>query len=369
MQPLTIGVNALYLLPGGVGGTETYLRGVLAGLAEIDPVNRYVIFTNRETGPDLAPARPNFRVAQQALRAVSRPRRILWEQSVLALEAARRGLDVMWNPGFTAPLFAPCPQVTMFHDLQHKRHPENFRWFDLPVWRFFLFWSAHVSRLLLAPSQATADDLKRCYRLPEGKVRVAQHGVDSAFFGLAARRQPERFLLAVSTLHPHKNLDALLRAFAVFRGRYPDIRLVVSGLHGFSAGYLHGLRDALGLRDAVDFPGWIPRADLYGLFSRAWAFVYPSLFEGFGLPVLEALAAGVPTACSGVEPLSSIAGEAALRFDPRDQDALLAALFRITEDDELRRTLAIAGPARAAHFSWRFTAQTTLEALEDAAKG
>ena len=369
MQPLTIGVNALYLLPGGVGGTEIYLRGLLAGLAEIDPVNRYVIFTNRETGPELAPARPNFRVAQQAVRARSRPRRILWEQTVLALEAARRGLDVMWNPGFTAPLFAPCPQVTMFHDMQHKRHPENFRWFDLPVWQFFLFWSAHVSRLLLAPSQATAGDLTRYYRLPEGKVRVAQHGVDSAFFGIAGRRQPERFLLAVSTLHPHKNLDALLRAFAVFRQRHADFRLVVSGLHGFSAGYLHNLRDALGLGGAVDFPGWIPREELYGLFSRAWAFVYPSLFEGFGLPVLEALAAGVPTACSAIDPLNSIAGEAALRFDPRDQESLLAAMYRITEDDELRRTLEIAGPARAAHFSWRFTAQTTLEALEDAAKG
>ena len=341
MQPLTIGVNALYLLPGGVGGTEIYLRGLLAGLAEIDPVNRYVIFTNRETGPELAPARPNFRVVQQAVRARSRPRRIIWEQTVLALEAARRGLDVMWNPGFTAPLFAPCPQVTMFHDLQHKRHPENFRWFDLPVWQFFLFWSAHVSRLLLAPSQATAGDLTRYYRLPEGKVRVAQHGVDSAFFGIAGRRQPERFLLAVSTLHPHKNLDALL----------------------------HNLREALGLGGAVDFPGWIPREELYGLFSRAWAFVYPSLFEGFGLPVLEALAAGVPTACSAIDPLNSIAGEAALRFDPRDQESLLAAMYRITEDDELRRTLAVAGPARAAHFSWRFTAQTTLEALEDAAKG
>ena len=368
MQPLTIGVNALYLLPGGVGGTEIYLRGVLAGLAEIDPVNRYVIFTNRETGADLAPARPNFRVAQQAVLATSRPRRILWEQTVLALEAARRGLDVMWNPGFTAPLLAPCPQVTMFHDLQHKRHPENFRWFDLPVWQYFLFWSAHISRLLLAPSQATAGDLKRYYRLPEGKVRVAQHGVDSAFFGIAARRQPERFLLAVSTLHPHKNLDALLRAFAVFRQRHPDFRLMVSGLHGFSAGYLHNLRDALGLGDAVDFPGWIPREELYGLFARAWAFVYPSLFEGFGLPVLEALAAGVPTACSAIEPLNSIAGDAALRFDPRDQRALLEAMYRITEDDELRRKLASEGPARASHFSWRYTAQITLEALEDAAK-
>ncbi|MFY9727219.1 MAG: glycosyltransferase family 1 protein, partial [Bryobacteraceae bacterium] len=369
MRPLAIGVNALYLLPGGVGGTEIYLRGLLGGLAEIDPVNRYVLFTNRETGPDLAPARPNFRVVQQAVRAVSRPRRILWEQSLLPLEATRRRLDVMFNPGFTAPLLAPCPQVTMFHDLQHKQHAENFRWFELPFWQFFLFWSAHVSALLLAPSQATAVDLKRYYRLPEGKVRVAQHGVESAFFGIAERRQPERFLLAVSTLHPHKNLDGLLRAFAAFRQRHADFRLVVCGLHGFSAGELHRLRDALGLHDAVDFPGWIPREDLYWLFSRAWAFVYPSLFEGFGLPVVEALAAGVPTACSAIEPLRSVAGEAALQFDPLNQEALLAAMFRIAEDDELRRTLSSAGPARVAQFSWKFTAQTTLEALEDAAKG
>jgi glycosyltransferase involved in cell wall biosynthesis len=275
----------------------------------------------------------------------------------------------MLNPGFTAPLLAACPQVTMFHDLQHKQHPENFRWFELPFWQFFLFWPAHMSRLLLAPSQSTADDLKRYYRVPETRIRVAVHGVDAAFFEVAKRRQPERFLLAVSTLHPHKNLDALLRAFAVFRQSHPDFRLVVSGLHGFSAGDLHTLRDALGLRDAVDFPGWIPREELYNLFARAWAFVYPSLFEGFGLPVLEALAAGVPTACSSIDPLHAISGEAALRFDPRDQAALLAAMTRITDDDALRQSLATAGPARAAHFNWRFTARTTLDALEDAAKG
>jgi len=256
----------------------------------------------------------------------------------------------------------------MFHDLQHKQHPENFRWFELPFWQFFLFWPAHMSRLLLAPSQSTADDLKRYYRVPETRIRVAVHGVDAAFFEVAKRRQPERFLLAVSTLHPHKNLDALLRAFAVFRQSHPDFRLVVSGLHGFSAGDLHTLRDALGLRDAVDFPGWIPREELYNLFARAWAFVYPSLFEGFGLPVLEALAAGVPTACSSIDPLHAISGDAALRFDPHDQAALLAAMTRVADDDALRQSLATAGPARAAHFNWRFTARTTLDALEDAAQ-
>ena len=139
MRPLRIGINALYLIPGGVGGTEIYLRGLLAGLAEIDPVNEYFIFTNRETGSGLAPASANFQQVPQHVRAVRRSSRLLWEQTVLPIEAVKRKLDVMLNPGFTAPLLCPCPQVTVFHDLQHKRHPEYFRWFDLPFWRFFLY--------------------------------------------------------------------------------------------------------------------------------------------------------------------------------------------------------------------------------------
>lgn len=361
-RPLRIGVNALYLIPGGVGGTEIYLRGLLRALAELDTVNCYTVFTNRETGADLAPASQNFTVAPQAVRAVSRPARIVWEQTLLPLAAARLGLDVMLNPGFTAPLFSPCPQVTVFHDLQHKRHPENFRWFDLPFWEFFLFWSAHVSTRLLADSEATAQDLLKFYRLPKSKVRVVRLGVDHEFFDLQSRRRPEPFLLAVSTLHPHKNLDGLLRAFAEFRRLQPDFRLVVCGMHGFNSGPLHELRESLGLRDTVDFPGWIPREELHRLYARAWGFVYPSLFEGFGLPVLEALAAGVPCACSAIEPLSSIAGDAALLFDPRDQAAMVDALRRITCDEPLRGRLAEAGPRQAARFSWRATAEATLEA-------
>ena len=366
MQPLRIGINALYLIPGGVGGTEIYLRGLLAALAEIDAANQYYIFSNRETGPDLAPKAPNFTLMPQAVRAVSRPWRILWEQTMLPLAAARLRLDVMLNPGFTAPLLCGCPQVTVFHDLQHKRHPEYFRWFDLPFWNFFLYWAARVSRLVLADSEATAADLRKYYRLRESSLRVVPLGVDPAFSGLE-RRAPERFLLAVSTLHPHKNLDGLLRAFALFRRDHPEFRLVVCGLHGFFTGPLDALRRELSLTDAVEFPGWIPRADLYGLYARAWAFVYPSLFEGFGLPVLEAMAAGVPTACSSIEPLASLAGDAALQFDPRDSTAVAAALARITDDDALRSRLSKDGPLRAAQFSWWKTAERTLEALRETA--
>jgi glycosyltransferase involved in cell wall biosynthesis len=367
MRPLRIGINALYLIPGGVGGTEIYLRGLLAALAEIDTVNRYFIFTNRETGPDLTPARPNFTALPQPIRAASRPIRILWEQAALPVAAARLQLDVMLNPGFTAPLFAGCPQITVFHDLQHVRHPEYFRWFDLPFWRVLLFGSAHVSHTLLADSRATARDLLQHYRLPANKVRVALLGADPIFFDLAQRRRPEPFLLAVSTLHPHKNLDGLLRAFVEFHRERPEFRLTVCGLRGFFTGPLHDLRERLGLQDAVDFPGWIPRQELHDLYARAWAFVYPSLFEGFGIPVLEAMAAGVPAACSDIEPIASNVGDAALRFDPQDPAAMVAALRRIVSDEALRARLAEAGPRQAAEFSWRKTAEVTLEALRDCA--
>jgi len=365
MRPLRIGVNALYLIPGGVGGTEIYLRGLLTALAEIDAANQYFVFTHRETGPDLTPARPNFTSVPQPIRAAARPVRILWEQTALPLAAARLRLDVLFNPGFTAPLFAGCPRVTMFHDLQHIRHPEYFRWFDLPFWKLLLFGSAHVSRMLLTNSPATASDLLRHYRLPESRVRVTPLGVDPVFFELARRRRPDPFLLAVSTLHPHKNLDGLLRAFAEFHRERPEFRLTVCGLHGFFTGPLHELRASLGLSGVVDFPGWIPREELHDLYARAWAFVYPSLFEGFGIPVVEAMAAAVPIACSDIEPIAGIAGDAVLRFDPHDPAAMVAALRRIVTDEALRQRLADAGPRRAAQFSWRKTAEGTLEALTD----
>jgi glycosyltransferase involved in cell wall biosynthesis len=361
MRPLRIGVNALYLIPGGVGGTEIYLHELLRALAQIDATNQYFVFTNRETGPDLVPRQPNFHEMPQRVRARFRPARIVWEQTALPLAAVRLGLDALLNPGFTAPLYCPCPAVTVFHDMQHKRHPEHFRWFDLPFWRMLLFMSAHSATLLLADSEATRADVLRYYRLPAARVRLARLGVDPVFFGL--RRAPEKLLLTVSTLHPHKGLDALLEAFARFRRAQPEFRLTIAGLRGFHAQALERLRDDLGLAATVEFTGWIPRAQLYDLYSRAWAFLYPSTFEGFGMPVLEALAAGIPTGCSNIEPLSAIAGEAALQFAPGDVDAICDAMVRLVADEPLRARLATEGPARAATFSWTATARATLDAI------
>lgn len=364
---LRIGVNALYLIPGGVGGTEIYLRHLLAALAEVDAANQYFIFTNIETGTDIVPRGSNFKCVPLRVRATWRPARVLWEQTALPAAVRRLRLTALLNPGFTAPLFCPCPQVTVFHDMQHKRHPEHFRWFDLPFWRFLLYWSARRSDFLVAVSEATSRDLLHFYRLGPERVRVVPQGVDPTFFEIARNRAPEPYFLCVSTLHPHKNLDSLLRAFAEFQRGHSQFRLVIAGLRGFHASQLERLRASLGLENAVTFTGWVAREKLYDLYTRAWAFFYPSTFEGFGMPVLEALAAGIPSACSRIEPLITIAGSAALQFDPMDRAAIAGAMFRLASEPDLRARLAKEGPMQAQRYSWTAAARGTLELLQRAA--
>jgi glycosyltransferase involved in cell wall biosynthesis len=361
----------LYLIPGGVGGTEIYLRSLVRALAEVDKTNRYILFVNCETGTDLAPAAPNFDVAMQHVRAVHRPARILWEQFVLPWQVRRWKIDVLFNPGFTAPAINSCPQVTVFHDLQHKRHPENFRWFDLPFWRFFVWLSAVRSERLIAVSESTRKDLLLFYALPPTRIVTVQHGVDPRFFEIGRLRQraaPERLLLCVSTLHPHKNIERLVRAFAAFHPSHPDYRLVLAGMKGFHARAVERLVSELGLSSNITITGWTPREELYDLYRRAAVFLYPSTFEGFGMPVVEALAAGIPTACSGIEPLLSIAGGAALFFPPQDEQRITATMKLLIENVSLRDRLALEGPKRAAIFSWERAARETLAVIEAAAQ-
>ena len=354
-----IGVNALYLIPGGVGGTEVYLRELLAALAEIDSTNHYFVFTNLETGRDLVPRRANFFWKPQALRASFRPGRILWEQVVLPIESAGYRLDVMFNPGFTAPLVAPCRQTTTFHDLQHKRHPEYFRWFDLPFWRVLLWASANRSRCLIAPSKNTRADLAQVYGLARERIAVIPHGVHPDFFALD-RARVEPFLLCVSTLHPHKNLERLIRAYASKPRRQ---RLILAGVRGFHTQPVEELIVDLNLQERVEITGWLARDKLLALYQHAWASVYPSTFEGFGMPALEALAAGIPLACSNIAPLREVVGDSALLFDPLKEDSISPALDRIIGDEELRSKFSRDGRERARSFTWKRAAEMTLEAL------
>ena len=362
MKPLSIGVNALYLIPGGVGGTEIYLRNLLRAMAEIDEESEFVIFTNRETGADITPAQANFKTSAQPIAAANRVGRIIWEQTGLPLAAAWHGIDVLLNPGFTAPLLCSAPTVTVFHDLQHKRHPEHFRWYDLPFWRLLLFASAVRPGLLVAVSRTTRDDMLHYYPIGQDRIEVIPHGVSEEFFQLGAMRDGD-YILCVSTLHPHKNLAQLIRVFAQLHRKKPDLRLVMAGMRGFHSEELEALILSLGMTGVIEVTGWIEQARLFDLYRHARAFCYPSTFEGFGMPILEALAAGLPVVCADREPMSWVAGGAAILFDPASDDALLRALNRALNDEELLRL----GPPRARQFSWRAAAEATLAALRKSA--
>lgn len=368
---MRIGVNALYLIPGEVGGTEVYLRSLLEALAGIDRKNEYFVFINRESAGNPPIVSPQFRLIHCAVSARRRPQRILWEQMVFPFLLSRYGIDVLFNPGFTMPILFQRPSLTVFHDLQHKRHPEFFRWFDLPFWNLLLWAAARRSSSLIAVSEATATDLERYYPGISGKTAVVPHGVDPQCFLIGERRTrnegvavPEKYLLTVSTLHPHKNLDRLMEAFKVFRSAHPEFRLVIAGLKGFATGELESRRRALELEGAVTFTGWIPRESLYQLFEKADAYIAPSRFEGFGMPILEALACGIPSACSGIPPLNEIAGPGAVLFNPESVSAIAAAMEEIAMDARFRARATVAGPERARQFDWNTTARLTLQEIE-----
>jgi glycosyltransferase involved in cell wall biosynthesis len=210
------------------------------------------------------------------------------------------------------------------------------------------------------------------YPMEAAKVRVVPHGVDDEFFEVGRRRNPNvlrPFLLCVSTLHPHKNIDRLVRAFRRVHRKRPGFQLIVAGMHGFQTAQIEQTIIECGMGAQVHITGWIPREELLELYQMAWGFVYPSTFEGFGMPVLEALAAAIPGAVSSIEPLRSIAGSAALQFDPLNEDEMVEAMLRVIGDDELRAKLMVAGPQRAGNFSWRLAAQQTVRILESAVRG
>ena len=355
-MPLKIGVNALYLKPGAVGGTEVYLRSLLGAMAVVDHENAWTIFANNETKRDLKPDASNFQWAPQPIGATFRPGRILYEQFILPFQA--RGLDVLLNPGFTAPLFG-AKNVTVFHDLQHKRHPEYFRWYDLPFWDLLLWTSAKRSTRLITVSDSTHGDLLKYYRLHS---EVILHGVDPRFFEISRKRRPEPLVLCVSTLHPHKNHIRLVQAFAQFRKTHPEYQLVLAGVRGFVTDEVEAEITRQRLTDAVTITGWISQEQLFDLYARARVAVYPSTFEGFGMPVIEAMAAGVPLACSRIEPLHGLVAGNAIEFDPQQVDAIADALARVIE------TPPAMGPAsdRARQFRWEEAARKTLKVLESA---
>jgi glycosyltransferase involved in cell wall biosynthesis len=350
---------------------ETYARELIPALLDAEPDLRITSFVNREApGSD----GPWSELTDQVLVPVRARRRVEWvrgEQQLLPRLAARAGVDVLHSLASTAPAWGRFRRVVTIHDLIYRLYPEAHFGLRAKGMSLLVPLAARRSHRVIAPSESTRNDLTRLLGIRDDKIDVVLEGVGAEIRpGTPERDLRERYRLAgrpvvltVSAIRPHKNLRRLLDAWALL----PAERRPVLVLPGYPTEHTDELRThaaQLGVADDVRFIGWVSSPDLEGLYGLASCFVFPSLYEGFGLPVLEAMARGVPVACSGRGALREVAGNAARIFDPESPRSIAEAVEELLRDTALIADLRTAGLERARKFTWAETGRATVRSYE-----
>jgi glycosyltransferase involved in cell wall biosynthesis len=374
-RSMHIGLNLIFLVPGETGGMEVAARELTPALVAAAPQTRFTAFINREAaaagdGPwgELLPA------VTVPVNARNRVQWVRGEQALLPRLAARAGVDLVHSLASTAPLWGRFRRVVTVHDLIYARFPEAHAGIRDRGMRVLVPQAVRRSHRVIADSQNTRDDLVSLLGIGPDRIDVVPLGLGTvrretplcepetrARFELGERR----VALSLSAKRAHKNLLALIGALARIAPEGRPV-LVIPGYPTAHEAELRERARVLGIEDDVRFPAWVSAAEVEGLWALAEAFVFPSLYEGFGLPVLEAMARGVPVACSNASSLPEVAGDAALLFDPRDESAIAQALRRLLDDPELREHLRARGLARVAEFTWERTARLTIESYRRA---
>ena len=357
-----VAYNLLHLVPGETGGAEVYARRLLPALRKLEPELRMTLFLGGSAaGNDWG---EGVDVVRLSFDPRSRVRRVLAEQTLLPAAVRRAAPDLLHNVFNTAPAALSVPQVTTIHDLVFKRCPKTHGLLAKGV-EILVPLAARRSERVVTDSEASKSDIVRFLRLSADRVDVAPlgPGLPEDVYGPPPPEIRRRFELGESPLvlsvlakKPHKNAARLIEAFALVQNGI----LVVPGYSTDYERELHEQTDAVGLGERVRLLGWVDDGLLDGLYRAADCFVFPSLAEGFGLPVLEAMIRGAPVACSNTTSLPEVAGDAALLFDPLDVEAIAVSIRRILEDRELAERLRSAGRQRASRFTWEETARRTL---------
>jgi glycosyltransferase involved in cell wall biosynthesis len=359
-----------------MGGLETYVRELVPALLDVRPDLELVLYTGPR-GRALLDAEPwATSVTLVTHPLLGRPgTRALTEASLLGWIASGDRLDVLHNVALTAPLWTRPPNVVLLPDVTWLRQPETVGRARSLLWRSLVLPAARRADRIITLSEAARREIVEDIGVPSERIDVVPLG-----YGLAQRATPTPgeelrkrlellagpVLLAVSALTPHKNVAALLNAVAKVRTALPEVNLVVPGNPSAHGEELKRVAVELGIERHVCFPGWVSAEDLEALYDLAAVFAFPSLREGFGLPLLEAMARGVPVVAAASSALPEVAGDAALYFDPHSPEELATAILRLLRDSELHEQLVARGKERQKLFTWRRTAVETLESFERA---
>jgi glycosyltransferase involved in cell wall biosynthesis len=363
---LHVGLNLVFLTPGEQGGMEIYARQLIRRLADRDDL-RLTAFVNRDgRGGDWGPGVAEVLVG---VRARDRKQWVIGEQVLLPRLARRAGVDVVHSLASTAPVRGAFRRITTIHDLNYKLVPGTHFGLRGAAMAALVPAAAHRSHRLIVDASSTVDDLVEHLRVRRSKVDVVPLGVTAlpsvtptpeATLRASLDLGDRRVLLTVSAKRPHKNLARLIEAHA--RLAAPRPILVMPGYPTPYEAELRALGARLGTLGELRFLDWVSAEDLEGLYALADVFAFPSLYEGFGLPPLEAMARGVPVVTSDRGSLAEVAGDAAAVVDPESVDGIASAVARLLGDPAERERLRALGRERAARFTWERTAELTAEA-------
>ncbi len=383
---MRIAIQAADLDHPRIDGTRVYLLNMLRRFGNLSPKDEFLIFHQRDFNPELAPPDfPNYKIVK-----ISSP--LFWTQTRFAFEIFKNNPDVLWMPMHNAPLFRrkKLKLITTIHDLAYKYFPDNFPKKDLLELNLLGNWAIKNSDKIIAVSQSTKNDILKFYpKIKTDKIKVIHHGFDADLFqkeisrdktdnilskfkilnfppGRDSAKAVTKFILYVGAIQPRKNLRILIEAFNLYKkgGYEKDLKLVLAGGKAWMWEEIFKSIKKSPHREDIVVTGTIPFEEIAVLYKNARLFVFPSLYEGFGIPLLEAFAAGIPVVSSKNSSLWEVGGEAARYFDSSSSFDLCRKMREVSEDDELRKKLIKKGREQIKKFSWDKCAGETLEYLK-----
>ena len=370
---MRIAIDARKLRDYGIG---TYVRNLLRHLSRIDSKTEYVLFCRAEDCGVVEELGENFRAVPEPARPYSAS-----EQLRIPMDLRREGIDLFHAPHYVLPPLTPCKSVVTIHDCIHLRFPQYLpNRLAYAYARSSLWFATHRSERVLTVSEASKRDILRYFRVPDRKIDVIYNAIDERFGEPPSPEEIERvrdryqlnapYVLYAGNIKPHKNLERLIEAFHMLRrGDLEHVKMLIIGDEISKYATLRRAVHKYKLHKHVRFFGFVPDKTLAVLYRLARAFVFPSLYEGFGLPPLEAMASGTPVITSNLSSLPEVVGDAALLIDPYDADAIADAMRRVLLDSDLREDLRLRGLRRVAEFSWDRSVRRVREIYEEVLAG
>ncbi|MFA6492779.1 MAG: glycosyltransferase family 1 protein [Patescibacteria group bacterium] len=339
-------------------GFGFYVKNLVDALAKVDPQNKYIL------------------IKPQTEKDFPTVKRFIWDQITFPSKAKWAKVDLLHQPCFSAPIFYPGKVIVTCHDLISVFFPENLPLASRLFYSRWMPFSYRKAMLVIASSEHTKRDLMSLLKIPESQIRVVHLAVSSEFEPIKSETKiakvrkkygtGQKYLMHVGTLEPRKNLEFLVKAFALAYREGIEENLVITGKKGWYYNGLFELVKKLNLEKKVIFTGYVEEKDLPALYSGATAFLFPSLYEGFGLPPLEALACGTPVISSNTSSLPEVVGRAGILLPPKDERIWAKNIVKIVKDKSLAKTLRDLGIRQAAKFTWENTARKTIEVYKEA---